>query len=47
MDYQNLNAITKKDKTILLLINEILDRLVGTKHFTKLNLKDIYYKLYI
>ena len=47
MDYRGLNRVTKKNRYPLLLISETLDRLVGVKVFTKLDLKDAYYRLRI
>jgi hypothetical protein len=39
--------VTIKNRLILLLISKTLDRLVGSKIFTKLDLTHIYYRLYI
>ena len=36
-DYRALNAITVKNKYLLLLISELINKLQGTKYFTKLN----------
>jgi hypothetical protein len=47
VDYRELNQITIKNKTPLPLINETLDRLQRVKRFTKLDLKDAYYRLRI
>lgn len=47
VDYRRLNQITRKDRAPLPLINEILDRLATAKVFTKLDLKDAYYRLRI
>ena len=47
MDYRGLNKVTKKNRYPLLLISKTLDRLVGASVFTKLNLKDTYYRLRI
>jgi hypothetical protein len=47
VDYRTLNKITKKNRYSLLLISETLDRLVGTKIFIKLNLRDVYYRILI
>ena len=43
VDYRGLNSITKKDRTPLPLINEILNRLSGAKIFTKIDMRDAYY----
>ena len=43
VDYYRLNRITKKDRTLLPLINKILDRLSKAKIYTKIDLKDAYY----
>ena len=36
-DYQALNAITVKNKYLLPLISELINKLQGAKYFTKLN----------
>ncbi len=43
MNYWNLNKITVKNRHLLSLISETLDRLSKVKQFTKLNLKNIYH----
>ena len=47
VDYRGLNTITIKNRHLLPLITEILDRLSSTKVFLKLDLKDIYYYIRI
>jgi hypothetical protein len=47
VDYRGLNRVTKKNRYPLPLINETMDRLVGAKIFTKLDLKDAYHRLRI
>jgi len=37
-DYRKLNQVTIKDKTLLLLIGEVIDKLKEAKYFNKLNL---------
>jgi len=37
-DYRQLNQHTIKDKTLLPLINEVIDKLKNTKYFNKLDL---------
>ena len=47
VDYRGLNRVTIKNRTLLPLISETLDRLRGAKIFTKLDLKDAYHRLRI
>ena len=47
IDYRDLNKVTKKNRYLLSLISEILDRLVDIKIFIKLDLKDTYYRIRI
>jgi hypothetical protein len=47
MNYRGLNKITIKDRYPLSFINKTLDRLVGAAYYTKLNLKDAYYRIRI
>ena len=47
MDYRGLNAVTIKNRYLLPLITETLDRLSGAKIFLKLDLKDAYYRIWI
>jgi hypothetical protein len=42
VNYRRLNAITKKDRTPLPLIDELRDQLTGKQIFTTLNLKGAY-----
>ena len=47
VNYRNLNAITIKNRHSLFLIEETLNRLMKTRYFIKLNLKDVYYRIRI
>ncbi len=47
MNYWNLNKITIKNRHLLSLISETLNRLSKIKQFTKLNLKNVYHCLRI
>jgi len=47
VDFRGLNAVTIKNRYPLPLISEILDRLSYTKRFTKLDLRDAYYRMRI
>jgi len=47
IDYRGFNKITIKNCYLLLLVNEMLDRLFKAKIFMKLDLQDVYYKLRI
>jgi len=43
VDYHRLNAVTIKNCYPLPLVSEILDRLVGAKYYTSMDLKDAYH----
>jgi len=45
VDFRALNKLTRKDRGPLPLISEILDRLATAKIFTKIDLKDAYYRI--
>jgi len=47
VNYRDLNKITVKNRHLLSLISETLDRLSKVKQFTKLNLKNVYHHLRI
>ena len=47
IDYRELNAITIKNRHPLPLISEILDRLNGSTIFSKIDLKNAYYRIRI
>ena len=47
VDYHDLNTIIIKNRHSFSLIFETLNRLCELKIFIKLNLKDVYYRLYI
>ncbi|GAA6018098.1 hypothetical protein JCM10207_006080 [Rhodosporidiobolus poonsookiae] len=47
VDYRALNAVTKKNRYPLPLINETLDQLAGATHFTKIDLRNGYHQLRI
>jgi hypothetical protein len=47
VNYKGLNQITKKNRSALPFISEILDRLGSAKIFTKLDLKNVYHRLRI
>lgn len=47
VDYRALNRVTRKDRTPLPLIAEILDRLSSAKVYTKLDLREAYHRLRI
>jgi len=46
-DYRALNEVTKKDRHLLPLMSEALDRLGGARYFTKLDIKDPYHNIRI
>ncbi len=45
MNYWKLNVIFKRNKYLLLLINEIIDKIMNCKHLTKLNIISAFNKL--
>ena len=47
MDYRGLNKIIVKNRYLLPLISEILYRASRVNFFTKLDIKDIYYRIRI
>ena len=47
VDYRRLNKITIKNRYLLPLVGELLNRLGYLKIFIKLDLRDAYYRLYI
>ena len=47
VDYRDLNSITIKNRHLLFLIIETLNRLSEAKAFTKLNLKNVYHRIRI
>jgi len=47
VDYRRLNAVTIKNYYPLLLVSKILDRLVSTKYYTSIDLKDTYHRIRI
>ena len=46
-DYQKLNQVTIKDKTLLLLIGEVINKLKEAKYFNKLDLIQGYNNVWI
>ena len=47
INYQRLNTIIKKNQYSLLLIDEIINCVNNAKIFTKINIKNVYYCIYI
>jgi len=47
INYRGLNEITKKDRYLLLLINETVARVIKVKFFTKFNIKATFNNLRI
>ena len=47
VNYRGLNKITRKNRLALPLISKTLDCFVEVKFFTKLNLKDTFYRICI
>lgn len=45
IDYRKLNAITKKDRYPLPLIDELLERLNGARIFTKLDIRQGFHRI--
>jgi hypothetical protein len=47
VDYRGLNKVTVKNRYPIPLITEILDRAAGAKYFTKIDVKDAYFRIRI
>ena len=47
VEYRGLNKITVKNRYPLPLISEIMDRISGAKYFSKIDVKDAYYRIRI
>ena len=47
VDYQKLNDVTEKNSTPLPRIDDILDQLIGSQLFTKIDLKDTFNQMRI
>jgi hypothetical protein len=47
VNYHSLNKVTVKDCYLIPLVSEMLDRLSRVKIYSKLNLRDAYYRLRI
>ena len=47
IDYRGLNNITVKNRYPLPRMDEMMDRLINTKIFLKINLRDAYYRIRI
>jgi hypothetical protein len=47
VDYRQLNTIIVKNRYILFLIYEMQDRIKGFKIFTKIDIRERYYKIKI
>ena len=47
IDFRKLNSFTKKNRYLLLLIEKTLTRILKAKIFTKLNIKQAFYKIRI
>ena len=45
VDYRGLNAVTVKNRYPLPLVTEIMDRVTEANYFSKIDLKDAYYRL--
>lgn len=45
MDYRQLNSLIVKDKFQMLLIDELLDKLQGSKYFLKIDLRAGYHQI--
>lgn len=47
VDYRGLNKVTEKNRYALPLVTEIMDRVTGSVYFSKINIKDAYYRIRI
>lgn len=47
VDYRGLNKVTEKNRYALPLVTEIMDRVTGSTYFSKIDVKDAYYRIRI
>ena len=47
VNYRALNAVTVKNRIALPLISEILDRVIGARYFSKINLEAAFHRMSI
>jgi hypothetical protein len=47
LNYRKLNSLTKKDQHLFSLIDETLARIANAKIFTKLNIRQAFYRIRI
>jgi hypothetical protein len=45
IDYRGLNEVTIKNNYLLPLLSKTLERFAGIKHFTKINIRNTYYRI--
>jgi hypothetical protein len=47
INYRGLNEVIIKNNYLLLLLLKTLERFAGTKHFTKINIRNTYYRIQV
>jgi hypothetical protein len=45
INYRGFNKVIIKNNYPLLLLSETLERFIGTKYFTKINIRNTYYRI--
>jgi hypothetical protein len=45
INYRGLNEVIIKNNYLLLLLLKTLERFIGIKHFTKINIRNTYYRI--